>query len=197
MLAAAIRGGAAIDFDMPESGEYVQKMNRFARSVIRDGYDWWINMDDDNGPLLNPMDLISLDKPVIGLPTPIWKQNKEWPFMYSAFDCAEDGQYVMHDPTQGGLQEVDSVGSGCMVVRADVLRAVGLPAFVRVKDDDGVKTVLGPDHYFCEQVRKAGFQIYAHYDYRCNHIKDIELGTMFEKSFRAFTMHSEAKTIKH
>ena len=196
MLGAAIRGGAAIDFDMPEEGEYVQKMNRFAKAVIRDGYDFWIHMDDDNGPLLNPMDLIALDKPVIGLPTPIWKQDKSWPFSYSAFDYAGDGQYSMHDPSGGGLQKVDAIGSGCMVVRADVLRAIGLPAFKRVKDADEVKTILGPDYYFSERVRAAGFQIYAHYGYKCSHIKDIELGVMFEKSFIAFKAHADAQTVR-
>lgn len=199
MLGAAIRGGAAIDFDMPDGGEYTQKMNRFARSVVREGYDWWINMDDDNGPVLNPVDLIALDKPVIGLPTPIWKHDKEWPFSYSAFDRTANGQYLTRNPVGGEpLQEVHAVGSGCMVVRADVLRAIGLPAFQRVKDADGVKTTLGPDFYFCERVREAGFKIYAHFGYKCNHVKDVDLGTMFEKVGRLIMQPpSDVKVVQH
>ena len=184
-IAAAVRAyatGVSLDFDWPEEGEYVQKMNRAAKMVVREHYDWLITMDDDNGPIRNPLDLIELDLPVVGLPTPIYKQTREWPFMYSAFDKVEGG-YVMHDPAKGGfgVQEVDSIGSGCMVVRADVLRVVGLPAFVRVKDGDGIKTKLSPDHYFCNLVREAGFKIHAHFGYKCNHVKNLELGTLFEK----------------
>lgn len=185
-----------VTWNWPESGDYCMKMNQMAKAAVRGGYDYWFNMDDDQGPVSDPSPLFELDLPVIGLPAPIWKHHQDWPFTYSAFDKVGNNKYRMHDPREGGLQEVDAIGSGCMIVRTDVLKAIGLPAFVRVLSSDGCTAIQGPDMYFSDKVVAAGFQLHAHYAHKCNHVKDLELGTMFEKCFEAFELQKDAELVR-
>ena len=53
------------------------------------------------------------------------------------------------------VKEVDWTGMGCLLVRRNVLEAIGDPWFEA--DPEGV----GEDIAFCEKVRRAGFKIYC------------------------------------
>ncbi len=179
---------AQCDYNFPVDGLYETKMNCMAKEVIDQEYDFWLNIDDDNGPTKNCLDLLELDLPVVGFPTPIWKDDgdpEKAPFMYNACDevpahTGEPTKYIQHFPLEG-LQVVDAVGSGCMLVARRVLLALKFPMFVRMHNEDGTDITKGPDYYFCEQVRKAGFEVHAHFRYNCNHIKEVELGTMIQR----------------
>ena len=43
----------------------------------------------------------------------------------------------------------------------------------------------GNDISFCERARECGFEIFAHYDYPCGHVNEIEVNEMVEH-FKAF-----------
>lgn len=155
---------------------YENSLNRIAKDVVDQGWDYWLNIDSDNPPTKNPLDLIELDLDVVGLPTPTYKAmgNNEWPICWNAVDWLEsDGGYREH-PEKTGLQQVDAVGSGCMIVSRRVLEGVEAPWFVRETDEFG-RATFGPDFTFCRKVIENGFSIWANYDYPCQHINEIEL----------------------
>lgn len=170
-----------VDIEVPQEGDYCLMMNQVAQSVIGGKYDYWLNMDDDNGPSRNALDLVELGLDIVGLPTPIWKGGSELPvpFFWSAVDRRDDGRYIQHDPLEG-LQEVDAVGSGCMVVSRRVIEGLTFPLFKRVFSDDGCSVIKGPDYFFCEKARAAGFKVHTHCDYTCNHVKEVELHSMIK-----------------
>lgn len=142
---------------------------------LSSGEDYWLSMDDDNPPLRNPLDLIELDCDLIGLPTPVWHSSVrgDRPFYLNAMDEA-DGGFKPHSQCEG-LQEVDAIGSGCFLVSRRVMLAVAYQhPFARVWGDDGL-VEIGGDFSFCRKVRKAGFRVWAHYDYQCDHYNELSL----------------------
>jgi hypothetical protein len=177
-------------FLQPSFKPVENNMNQIAKLVREDTFDFWITMDADNPPIKNPIDLVFLDKDVIGLPTPLVKLDLDygWLFTWNVGDSLGDGRFRATRVTGEGLVEVEGVGLGCMVIARRVLEAIKAP-FLRVWDQWGVVDE-GLDYAFCRRVKAAGFKVYAHWDYCCEHWCTIELLSYYvaarkEESLRA------------
>lgn len=141
----------------------------------------WLNIDADNPPLNNPLDLVELDKDIIGLPTPIWhctkKENPgERPIYWSGYDYIQkEKAYKEHSP-KAGLQPVDAFGTGCFIIskRVFINENMQNAPFLRKFNKKG-QIVLGNDLNFCEKARKEGFEVWMHYDYPCDHFNELPL----------------------
>lgn len=140
-------------------------------------YEWLVSVDADNPPRNNPLDLVLLDRDVIGLPTPVWHNANpgkgEYPIYWNAYDDVGEG-FKAHTPGTG-LEQVDAIGSGCMVVARRVLAALEhKQPFMRTWDARGV-VEIGTDLAFCRKVRAAGFKVWTHWDYLCDHFNENAL----------------------
>lgn len=163
----------------PVGRPYEQNQHQIIIELFKHDYDFWISIDEDNPPVKNIIDLIFLNKDMIGCPTPVWhyvKGKAERPVMWNTYDYVskEDG-YTEH-VSKNGLQEMDAVGTGCFVIHQrcfdhDLTRQ---GAFTRELDSQGL-VYKGNDISFCEKLKKAGFHIFAHYDYPCRHYNTINL----------------------
>lgn len=167
---------------------YVYSLNKAAKTVVDEGYDFLLNIDDDNAPERNPFDLCFFDKDVIGLPTPIWiDHGVGTPCYFNTvkYHPEKDGFTRVGPPKldQDALMKVDAVGSGAILVHRRVLEKVKAP-FMREWDEDGIPT-RGCDFAFCMRVREAGFDVWAHYDYTCTHYKELNLAKAAEGMMRA------------
>ena len=166
---------------MPTHSPYEHNMNRIALDCVKGEYDFWLNIDADNPPMRNPLDLVFLDLDVVACPTPQWHDGgvkDERPYYFVACDKAGvDGGYKEH-LVKDNLQEVDAIGSGCMLVARRVLTVVRKP-FERIYDDDGL-VIKGADFNFCDKAKFYGFRIFAHYGYPCRHYKEIDMVSMIE-----------------
>lgn len=160
----------------PTHKPYEDAMNRISLDMLNGPWDWWLNIDSDNPPLRNPLDLIELDRDICGLPTPIYHNTGDgkWPICWNALDIAKGEDGYREHKEQQGLQQVDVIGSGCMLVHRRVIDGVKPPWFVRETDEYG-RVIHGPDFYFCRKATAAGFQVWANYDYRCRHFNEVEL----------------------
>lgn len=167
------------DVCFPTDRPYEQNQHNIVNDLKKHGYEYWVSIDDDNPPTKNILDLIFLQKDMIGCPTPVWKYvpgKAERPFMWNAYDYVSgEDAYKEHDPKEG-LQEVDAVGTGCFIIAQYCFNHVSLRqgAFTRKIDDQGL-VYKGNDISFCERFKAAGFHIFAHYDYPCRHITAIDL----------------------
>lgn len=163
----------------PVDRPYEQNQNAIAQYVLKHGYEFWISIDSDNPPQKNIIDLVFLNKDMIGCPTPVWKyiQGKgERPYMWNTYDyLPEQDAYKEHGPKEG-LQKMDAVGTGCFVIHERCLSHSSLRKgpFTRIINSDGL-VYKGNDISFCERLRKAGFEIFAHYNYPCHHFTTIDL----------------------
>ncbi len=145
--------------------------------MLREGdYDWWLNIDSDNPPTRNPLDLIELDKDIITCPTPIWRpDNEDKPFSWNAMFLGEDGtHYEWQQPS--GLQEVDAVGMGCTLINKRVFQVPKMQyqPFMREWKPNGT-ALRGTDVSFCMRAKESGFKVWAHFDYPCDHMKEVNL----------------------
>jgi hypothetical protein len=166
--------------EFPSARPYENNLNKIVRTFLDRDYDFWLSIDVDNAPIRNPLDLVGLDKDIIGLPTPIWhfenKKKGERPIYWNGYDYVEkDLAYKEHLPREG-LQKVDAVGTGCFLIARRVFLSPIMQRgpFVRKLNMDG-SVDKGNDISFCERAREQGFEIYCHYDYPCNHFTELNL----------------------
>ena len=87
-------------------------------------------------------------------------------------DKVKDGYRQVPLEKRGGLQEYDAVGTGCIVIARRVLETIKEPC--SPKWENGLM-ILGRDFYMCEKAKKVGFKVWAHWDYLCDHFKELSL----------------------
>ena len=180
MLLLLTDGRHKVNIIMPSYKPYVNNLHHILNDFMAGEYDFWLNIDADNPPIQNPLDLIQLDRDIIGFPTPIWHYvgggKGERPVYWNAYDYVEDsGMYKEHQE-KDGLQRVDAVGTGCLLIARRVFEKPEMrkAPFMREWNEDGT-VEKGNDIKFCEIAQKNGYEIYCHYDYPCDHFSELSL----------------------
>lgn len=162
-------------FMLPTHKPVENNLAHIQRDFLAGNYEWWLSIDDDNPPIKNPFDLLQLDLDIVGCPTPVWHNAVpgDQPWYYNAVDAAEGG-FKPHMNTDG-LQEVDAVGGGCILVHRRVVEALkdDMP-FQRTWNPDGTVD-MGWDYAFCSRAKRKGFRVWAHFGYPCLHFNELEL----------------------
>lgn len=149
--------------------------NVIAKNFLESDCDYLLMIDSDNPPPTNILDLIEYDKEVIGLPTPInmnyiqGVNDIRWNVFENELPVKEKGN---------GLQEVEMIGTGCMIIRRDVLEKIKHPFTTKRNEDD--LRIVGTDTAFCKRCKEAGIKIWTHWNYTCSHFKTIDLKTLCE-----------------
>lgn len=165
-----------VDWLAPVAKAYEAGLNLVSRAVVDNGYDWWLNIDSDNPPIRNPLDMIGELGPeheCVGLPTPIHKTTagNHW-LGWSAFKVGPRGYYSAGRKT--GLERVRAVGSGCLLVRSGLLKRVFSDCHTPFERRD-----IGPDLAFCERLlTEFGVMPWVAWDYPCSHFKELDLGLL-------------------
>lgn len=163
---------------LPSNKPFENNLHHIVKDFLAGEWNYWLSMDADNPPSNNPLDLVELDKDIIGLPTPIWHytRNGERPIYFNAYRKAQNGDGYNEYQPQRGLQQVDAIGTGCFLVARRVFKhpAMQRGAFTRKLNGDGTVD-KGNDISFCERATEAGFEIWAHFDYPCDHLCETSL----------------------
>jgi hypothetical protein len=136
-------------------------------------------IDDDVVPLHNPCEMVHIDRDVVGSPALVRSagQMLNWTAYvphtaghgYSAVDL--DSIDDMFD-----VLEVSIVGTGCILVKREVLENVKQP-FHSEFDEDGIQ-IYGTDFAFCRRAIDAGYKVYTTTHRRCEHFKQIGFSDM-------------------
>lgn len=136
-------------------------------------------IDDDVVPLHNPCEMVFIDRDVVASPA----------LVRSAGQMLNWTAYVPHTAGEGysavdldsiddmfDVLEVAVVGTGCIMVKREVLENVKQP-FHSEFDDDGVQK-YGTDFAFCRRATDAGYKVYTTTHRRCEHFKQIGFSDM-------------------
>lgn len=167
-----------LNLDVSEHIPSENARNHAVKEFLESDYDYLLMVDDDNPPRKNPLDLVELDLDVVGCPTPIWHVTEDkvadgvWPLLWNVFD-ARGEEWTQTLKPRDGLQEVDAVGTGCILIARRVLEGMPRP-FERVWHEDGT-CWKGSDLYFCQKAKARCFKIWTHWDYYCGHLNQVEL----------------------
>ena len=164
-----------VEVNFPQDRPAQHNRNKSIKEFLKSDFDYYVVCDYDIVPLMNPLDLVEANKDVIGCLCLTIKENT---LLWVAFDY-KDNKYQPLDIKQmkkdgfKGFMEVDVVGSGCMIIKREVLEKVKAP-FERQWDDDGL-AIKGLDFYFCEKAKKDGFKVWIHSDFIGSHYKTVDL----------------------
>lgn len=137
--------------------------NSHVETALETGAEWLMFIDDDHtfGPDLL-VRLLAHDLPVVGA-LYMQRQRPFAPIAYSAKE--DDGTYRNLDLTAYGedaVVEVAALGTGGMLIRAEVLRAMPFPWF-----EHGLAS---EDLIFCDKARKLGFPVHVDLAARMGHL---------------------------
>jgi len=81
----------------------------------------------------------------------------------------ENGPINIQDVNGKGLIPVHACGFGCVLVKKEVMQAIGYPQFeYHVALDH--KNTFSEDHDFCKKAREKGFTVWADTSIKCDHI---------------------------
>ena len=107
-----------VNIIQPTHNPYENNLHHIVNDFMAGDYDFWLNIDSDNPPMANPLDLIELNKDVMGLPTPVWhftgKTKGERPIYENAYKYVPESDAYKEWPVKEGLQRVNAVGTGCL-----------------------------------------------------------------------------------
>lgn len=164
---------------LPTHSPYENNLHHILNDFMEGREDYWLNIDSDNPPFNNPLDLVSLDLDIVGLPTPVWHfigKEGERPIYWNAYQYVEESDAYTEWPVKEGLQEVDAIGTGCFLIARRVFENERMRKgpFLRKHNSDGT-VERGNDIAFCERAILEGFQVWVHFDYPCMHFNELEL----------------------
>jgi hypothetical protein len=83
-----------------------------------------------------------------------------------------DGHVSDEEIDKGGLIEVDATGTGCMLIRLDILKDIPTPWF-EFAESDGKN--VGEDINFCKKAKKAGFKIFVDCGVEIGHLATVQI----------------------
>jgi len=137
--------------------------------------DFLMMMDDDIIPHHNPAELVYADKDIIGSPAKVRQvgQALNW-VAYVQSPDDPDGYFPVDFSLVDSsidLLKVDIVGTGCILIRRNVLEQLDAPFLVDF--DKYGECISGTDFAFCRKAGKAGFEIYTTPQRVCEHIKQM------------------------
>lgn len=90
------------------------------------------------------------------------------PHLPVVYRHVEDNQWVPVTEFCAGLQEVDAIGAGFLLIQREVLEKMARPWFE-------FSDKMGEDMYFCEEARKLGYKILLDADIKCGHLSMMEI----------------------
>lgn len=99
------------------------------------------------------------------------------PHLPIAYRRVEENQWVAITNTCAGLQEVDAIGAGFLLVKTEVFKKLQRPWFE-------FSDKMGEDMYFCLQAQEAGYTILLDGDVVCRHLSTIEIGPEHFQAFK-------------
>lgn len=160
-------GGSAIS--LMASASVTENLNQIIRQMPDDHAALWILGDDhvwEPDALLRMLTLADDNDTDILVPL-CCKRNPPWNLvLYHDADEDDDGYprfdpYTFQEIPDDDVFEVDAAGSAGMLIRRQVLDAIGDPWFWNKPDRAGRATVLHEDVQFCRTARSLGYKIHA------------------------------------
>jgi len=176
--------------EMPEDGDYNVKVrhsymqpvdanrNKMVKSFLQDEEnDWLLMIDNDVVPPKDILKMVECGKPVVSATVTIKKGSVPQPVILKEegdqYRQVNIGEFV--DEEQDGLIQVDGVGTGCLLVRRDVLEGMQPPWFKFLYNEEDGSLKLGEDFYFSRRLKQNGVPIHVSTEFVCSHFKKIDL----------------------
>ena len=161
----------------PGNLSVAQTRNQIVRRFLETDKEVLVMVDDDIVP---PPHLLDIAKhlpeyAMVGIPYPLWRQDQG--LFLSAFSMTSQGLKVasLHE----GLNDVDSLGTGCVAVSREALVTLGRNPF-RFDNSEELEGT-SEDFIFCADLRAREFRIGCWWDgWYADHIRAVGLAPLME-----------------
>ena len=150
--------------------------NKIVKRFLTSDSDYLLQIDNDNIPARNPLELVDLGLDIVSCP--VWIYQHKLVLNIYKLDPSDEMLVPVDPKKEKGLIEIDATGTGVLLASRRVLEALKAP-FERKYDEDGIEE-LGQDLYFSRKAKEAGFRIFSHLDYIAKHYKEIDLNVVDE-----------------
>lgn len=155
-------------FHKPEGSDFIftyvdrtfidRARNALIMSCLIAKCDYILMIDDDQLP---PVDIVTLlvkeDKDIIGVPI----ANRKGAHELNVFD----DNYDKVNEFKGKAKEVGAIGSGVILIKAEVLQAMlekhRTPFEFKMEDLNGEEREFSEDVLFCKRARELGYKVWA------------------------------------
>lgn len=172
--------------------------NTFVETALGGDYDYLFFMDTDmtfpRGTLammIRHMGAIGSEAPPIigGIYC-----NRGGDFRWHVYKWVEEeeGWHSLRFPLNNGLQRVDAIGTGCMLIDMNVFKILEWPWFeYEYRMFQGERSRLSEDMTFCKKCMDAGIPIYADTDIKCGHFLSAQVVPTDDGGYQIETMAGE------
>ena len=158
-----------VDFDFVRGYDCAHARNIICNNALKGNYDYVLMVDSDL--ILPPHTLTKM----LNNPKPLClgcyprKNTKTGVFEIFKLDQKNYINTFNYKEiiSSAGKIEVKGGGFGCAMINTDILNNLPRPFFKYVEYENG--DCLSEDNYFCNNVSKAGYKIYADTDVMCGH----------------------------
>jgi len=121
--------------------------------------------------------MIAADKDVITGITKRFAARKDgYDLAPMTFEFERNRYNIVYNFSKQPVVKIDGCGAGCFLVKREVFEKIKCPYKFKY-DKDGIVT-RSEDLYFCDQLRKNKFELWADYSINCKHIKSIDVNTL-------------------
>ena len=167
--------------------------NHAAGNFLRSDAEWLVMVDHDTVPIRNFLEIIPTmeadGKVIAGLPCPVMPGcDGAYPYPHFGVGWFEEGGSwrAPSNLPPGWSTGYDFLGGGCLIVHRAVFEKVSQPYFKMVSNDAQVEIPStekglagrGEDQYFTYKAKEAGFDLWVHSDFVCEHYKTIPLSVV-------------------
>jgi len=160
--------------EAPSDRPIENNRNKITKRFLNTGYDYLLQIDADNIPARNPLELVEYKKDIISCPVPVRSHSTTF---LNVFKLDDDGSLVpLKQEENKGLTKISATGTGCIMCSRKVFEKIQAP-FERQYNAEGIET-LGLDLFFSQKAIEAGFEIYTHFCYKAKHFKEIDLSSL-------------------
>jgi hypothetical protein len=120
-------------------------------------YIWWVD-SDMKFPVDAPLRLLARDKDIIG----VNYRRRRFPNANFTGMMGKAGTFTEFETTDNSpaLELIDVLPHGCVLVKREVYERVPQPHYLQEYVPE-LNLEIGEDIYFCQQVQKAGYQIWC------------------------------------
>lgn len=166
-----------IHIEYPADKPIAHNRGKIVNRFLESGYDYLMMFDGDIIPSAKVIEYALLDKDVI---TPVlfaFRRAGITPLVLETHPKYPDKYRVKNIKNPRGIVEVDASGTGCMMIKREVLEKVEKP-FINKYDEKGERT-LGLDIWFCRKAKEKGFKVWVDLDEYAQHWTVVDLKDIY------------------
>lgn len=164
----------------PSDKPIINNRNKIVKDFLqKKEYDYLLMIDDTIIPPVDILDLSLFDKDVV---TPLmfaYRQNAIVPLVLKKRKGFKDYEIANVNGDEG-LVEVDSVGTGCIMIHRRVLEHPKMRFPFKNKWNKDGERILGQDLNFAKRAQKCGFKLWVHLSSICGHWEKVDLKETYQ-----------------